>query len=224
MISERKKVLLQELAQLTFSIPEDKMDMKKGVTRLGTLIADSMVQWGESLRSPEQSDIPVLAMTNSSSYKLEESIQEGPLTEMTLRQMYPFLNEASLHLLDGHSIEILFLSLRQFYSQSNPELYSPQISSLLRESESGGLQVRSSKGLWEEIDPNREYFLVVDGWLSDHRFGQSYRIESWLEIFQKNEPLAQLSHQEILVREFPGVITAHQQEINPKTLTCRRVF
>lgn len=48
--------------------------------------------------------------------------------------------------------------------------------------------------------------MALDGWLSEHRFGQSFRVKPWLEILQKNKPLATEVFQEVLVKNMPPAI------------------
>ncbi len=223
LIAEKSRRLMKTLVELRYGVLETRSVLKTGLSRTGSLVADSLARWGQDILGDV--DTTVIAMTNSSSYRHDDPLYAGPLSELTIRQMYPFQNEASLYELDGRTIEQLFIALRQFYSQSDSKLYSPQLNSVVRESYEGGLQILTGKGVWENLVADKKYYLVIDGWLSDHRFGQSYRLESWLEEFRSQEPLAHFSHQEILVRYFPQVVHELESDgFEERVRFCRKIF
>lgn len=199
------QVIDQPVGLLLQEISEHRVHMRVGPTDLGTWFADAMALWAKD-QLPSEASAPIVAMMNSGSYAMESTLPAGVLTEGLLRQMYIFHNEVTLYALDGQTIEVMYLSLREFYSQSDQSRYSPQVNSLLRETETGQLEIQDTQGQWGPLEMDREYYVVLDGRLSEHRSGQSYRIPEWLEALRGKEPLAALSQQELIVNYVPQVL------------------
>lgn len=208
-IAETNKRLQRVRGYLPRRLDEHKMHMKSGQSELGSLLAESLVRWARMSFSLAP-HIPVVAMANSSSYRREEGLASGPIIERTLRELYPFHTEATIYQLRGHEIQKMYFSLRRFYANGGGELHSPQLNFDFRES-GEDLQMRLSSGVWAPLEAERRYYVVFDGWLSEHRYGQGYRLKDWGEILADKKPLAQESYQDLLVRHFPPVVEAHQK-------------
>ena len=227
-IEEADKRLNKVRGHIPKSIPEHKMHMKAGQSELGSLLAESLVRWARVSFSLDP-HIPVIAMANSSSYRRESSLPAGPITERSLRELYTFHTEATIYHLRGSEIKKMYFSLRRFYANGGGELHSPQLNFGFREV-GEDLQMRLSPGLWAPLEEERLYYVVFDGWLSEHRFGQGYRLKDWTEILEDKNPLAKESYQDLLVRHFPAVVEAHQkgQPLYPSATSgsyqCRLLF
>ena len=192
-------------------IEETKIHIQHGRSRLGDMIAETLVQWTHSV-FPIAEGQTVIAMFNSSAYRVEEPISKGPVTDLDIREIYPYKAEASLYQLKGKIIESLYFALRKDYvlRSRNENRYSPQINPGVREFE-GRLQVRAGN-YWTNIDKNEIYLIAFGPWLSQHRFGQSYRIEEWLKALKGRDPLTSNGFQEILVNFFPKILKANDQK------------
>jgi len=208
-IDEANKKLQRVRGYLPKAIDEHKAHMKSGQSELGSLLAESLVRWARISFSLAPR-IPVIALANSSSYRRDSGLPAGPIIEKTLREFYPFHTEATAYQLKGREIKKMYFSLRRFYANGGGELHSPQLNFDFRE-RGEDLEMRLSPGVWAPIEEERRYYVVFDGWLSEHRFGQGYRLTEWSEVFADKKPMAQESYQDLLVRHFPSVVEAHQR-------------
>ena len=192
-------------------IAETKIHMQHGRTRLGDMIAETLVQWTRGI-FPEDGEQPVIALFNSSAYRMEEPVSRGPVTELTIREMYPYKAKASLYRLKGKVIERLYFALRKDYisRSKNDNRYSPQVNPGVREF-NGRLQFKAGK-YWKNIKRKEIYTVAFGPWLSQHRFGQSYRIREWLKALEGRDPLASRGFQEILVDFFPEILKANDEK------------
>ncbi len=205
----------------TSGIKEHKKHLKKGRTELGQLLAESLVAWVKDLRLPEAGE-PVIAMFNSSSYRFEEPIPKGPITELTFRWMYTFLNESAVYRLSGEDIEALFRSLQSYYKVDKGRRYTPQMNQSVQDKQ-GRLYILQH-GQWKKIKKNTHYLVVFDGWLSAPRYGQGPQIEEWLSILKKNTPVASKIFQEIIMEYLPSMITSSEKFSNQAPVFCRDIF
>lgn len=208
-IEDAKKKMSRVLFT-TKGIPQNKQDLKRGQADLGSIITQTMVQWAKSTAILNGNTTPIVAFFNSSSYRIEDVIGKGEVTELTVRQMYPFLAEATLHHLTGREIHKLYFTLRKMYADGNKTLHSPQLNFGVRE-HNKRLQLLED-GIWQDIKPTEQYWLVLDGWLSDHLVGQSYRIKYWFKIFLGRVPLAKKVFQDILVEFLPEVVARFEAQ------------
>lgn len=214
---------LNRILATTRGILEHKQDLKKGRSALGDLLAESLKSWAFSIPGVTTTPVPVFAFVNSSSYRIEEPLPPGPLTEYTVREMYPFLSEATVYRLSGEQIETLFFSLRKFYQHEDQDRYTPQLSLNLREN---GSHLEAFNGTeWTQLSANASYILALDGWLSEHRFGQGSQIKQWLKILQNQKPIATKIFQEVLVDELPKTLThLEAQHTLSVQLSCKALF
>lgn len=212
------------LAELRLGIPEHKQHLKAGPSLLGDLVAETLVRWTQDIL-PGAPLHDIVAMTNSSSYRLEEGIKPGPLSELLVRNIYPFHSDAVLYLLDGQELRDMYFSLRDFYSTADKSLFTPQLNLTARE-RNGELQILSQHNQWIGVDDNKKYWVAIDGWLAEHRYGQSYRISEWLEIMQNKAPRAKESYQDLLVRYLPQIFLDHEHRFQQPLATnsCRMIF
>ena len=194
-------------------VDEAKIHMQHGRSLLGDMVAETLAHWVRSV-FPGAKGQAVIAMFNSSAYRMEEPISKGPITDLTIREMYPYKAEASFYMLKGEVIENLYFALRKDYAlrSKNGSRYSPQVNPEVREF-SDQLQIRVGKD-WVNINKNKIYLVAFGPWLSQHRFGQSYRIEEWLKALNGKEPLASMGFQEILVEFFPGILKANDERVS----------
>ena len=219
MTQDNKNLLVEETSRnqiivtLENDIAETKIHMQHGRSRLGDMIAESLVQWTRGV-FPEAVEQPVIAMFNSSAYRVEEPISRGPVTDLTIREMYPYKAEASLYQLKGKVIERLYFALRKDYifRSKNENRYSPQVNPEVREF-NGQLQIKVGK-YWKNIKRKEIYPVAFGPWLSQHRFGQSYRIREWLKALEGREPLVSRGFQEILVEFFPEILKANDETMS----------
>jgi 2',3'-cyclic-nucleotide 2'-phosphodiesterase (5'-nucleotidase family) len=224
-LQENEERLGRVRGRLIADINEHKLHMKSGPSELGAMLSETLVAWARRTYFLNN-HIPVVAMTNSSSYRLEEKLRRGPLTEYQIRAMYPFNNEASLFQVSGQELTQLYFTLREFYANGAAGLHSPQLNFSVREN-GESLEVQHPSGQWTSVNPNQSYYLALDGWLSGHRHGQSYRIQPWFDVLQNRQPMATESYQDLLLRYLPRIIEAHQrqQPIHPpQPLVCSGVF
>lgn len=205
-VKKIKDRLSKVLFYLKNSILTQKHDMKKERKELGSLLAEALVSWAKDELGLDM-DTVVLAFVNSSSYRLEEPLQKGAVTEYTVREMYPFLNKATVYRLTGEEIQKLFKILREHYASTNHGRYTPQLSFDLKETDNG-LKLFSN-GKWKKIRKNSTYFVALDGWLSEHRFGESYQISEWVKTLTYKTPMAVKAFQDILVDHLPDVMFSH---------------
>lgn len=213
----RIKALWDRPVVVTQGFESHKMQMKKMRTELGSLLAQTLVLWGldkltyqnlvegNTLR-PQIA--PIIAVVNSSSFRRETSIPAGPLTELEIRDTYPYLNEATLYKLKGQQIIDLIKSIRETYSGGDPDRYTPQMSFNVRDHK-GQLQVYVD-GKWSKIKKNHMYLFAIDGWLSNHRFGQSFQDPLWIKILSENIPVAIEVYQDILVSHINPAVQEHE--------------
>ena len=195
-------------------IEETKFSMQYGRSRLGDIMAETLVRWVRSVFHGAEGRT-VIAMFNSSAYRVEEPIPKGPVTELALRQMYPYKSsEAGFYELNGKVIERLYFALRRDYilRSGNKNRYSPQINPGIREF-GNRLQVKVGEH-WININENEVYPVAFGPWLSKHSFGQSYRIKEWLEVLEGKPPLAAENFQEILVKFLPEILRANDQAVS----------
>lgn len=203
----------QIVVTLENDIDEAKIDMQHGRSHLGDMISETLVHWARSVFRGAEKQI-VIAMFNSSTYRMEKPIPKGPVTDLAIREMYPYKPEASLYKLKGEIIESLYFALRKDYASrsKNENRYSPQVNPEVREF-NGRLQIKAGKN-WKNINKNKTYLVAFGPWLSQHRFGQSYRIKEWLETLKGKEPLATKGFQEMLVDFFPGILKANDERVS----------
>lgn len=192
------------LAQ-TRGIETHKRHMKTARTELGSTLAEALVLWTRSLPVVNNLNEPIIAMVNSSSYRIEDIIPPGPMTERIFREMYPFLSEATVYRLKGKEIEKLFFSLRKHYALEDETRYSPQLNFNVREN-NNRLQIKIN-GEWQNLKRKTHYLVAIDGWLSEHRYGQGFRIKAWKEALMGNKNIAADAFQEVLVRYMPQALT-----------------
>ncbi|MCY4512394.1 MAG: 5'-nucleotidase C-terminal domain-containing protein [Bdellovibrionales bacterium] len=194
-------------------VEETKFSMQYGRSRLGEMMAETLARWVRSVFHGAEGR-PVIAMFNSSAYRVEEPIPKGPVTEVALREMYPYKTEASFHQLKGKVIERLYFALRRDYilRSGNKNRYSPQINPEVREFQNR-LQVRVGEH-WTNINEDEVYPVAFGPWLSQHIFGQSYRIEEWLEVLEGKPSLVSKGFQEILVEFLPEILKANDQAMS----------
>jgi 2',3'-cyclic-nucleotide 2'-phosphodiesterase (5'-nucleotidase family) len=224
-MQEVQRRLGRSLVTLDHGILEHKMDLKEGPGLLGRMMGEALVAWARQHR-PAQSPHPIVAMANSSSYRLESRLPAGPVTEFDVRSIYPFLAESALFLLDGEQIQDLYLSLRIRYMADNGgTAYSPHLNFEVRE-RNGALEIIGANNRWQLVSPDQRYWLAVDGWLAEHRLGQSYRIPEWIDILSNVRPYHVESYQELLVRHLPDVFARHEGGFADQTsrVLCRWVF
>lgn len=202
-VQETKKRLSKVLFYLRGTILTQKHGMKAGRTNLGSLLAEALKRWGMDEVGVD-SDTLILAFVNSSSYRLEEALKEGKVTEYLVREMYPFLNEATVYRLKGEEIQNLFRILRSNYATTNHGRYTPQMNFGIKETKNGLKMLVNGK--WKKIRKNSTYHVVLDGWLSEHRFGESYQIQEWIEALTNKAPLATKIFQDVLVEYLPQVM------------------
>ena len=205
-VTRVKEELSRVLFNLNGRIFTQKHMMKTERTNLGSLLAEALKSWGQDALG-NALNIPFLAFVNSSSYRLEEPLEEGDITEFTVREMYPFLNEATVYRLKGEDIQNLFKVLRTHYAATNHGRYTPQISYGLKETRNGLKHLVDGK--WKKVRKNSTYYVALDGWLSEHRFGESYQIEEWIEALTNKTPLATKIFQDVLVEYLPDVMIDH---------------
>jgi 2',3'-cyclic-nucleotide 2'-phosphodiesterase (5'-nucleotidase family) len=199
---------------ITEGFKTHKMHMKLGRTELGSLLSEAMVLWARAKLSyvdgldligeDLQYSGPIVSMVNSSSYRVEESIPAGPLTELMVREMYPYLNEATIYKLSGEVISKLFFKLREIYAEGDSSKYTPQLNFGVREN--NGVLEFFANGTWHKLKKKTMYPVVFDGWLSTHRYGQGFKIKSWIKTLSKNLPIATEAYQDILVSFFPKAV------------------
>ena len=212
-LSSARERLGRVLVTLENDINETKFDLQHGKSRLGSMVAESMVWWGRRV-IPGKKRL-IIAMYNSSSYRMEDPIPRGPVTELTIRQIYPYSDmEAAIGKVTGEEAERLYFSMREDYiaKSGNKDRYSPQINSDFREY-NGRLQVNTQRG-WRNIGKNKKYHIILDPWLAAHYFGQGYKVKEWLEILEGREPLAAKSMTEILVKFLPLVLRRNDRKIS----------
>lgn len=213
---------LQTVLVDTQGVPYGKQDLKAGRNDLGSVLAGSLEAWARSFSFVKDGE-DVVAFFNSSAYRVEDDLKAGPLTENSVRNIYPFLTHAALVKLSGEEVSKLFFSLRHHYSIGNPDHYSPQLNFPIRERE-GGLQVLKN-GKWESMKPNKSYWLALDGWLAQHLSGEGYQIKDWLEILKGRKVFASESFQEVLVKHFPKSLTGYEQKSAvTKVFMCRAIL
>ena len=213
LLSSRSQ-LYRTLVILENDVNETKFHLQRGRSHLGDMVAEAMARWGRSVipipgKKQKQS---VIAMYNSSSYRLEEPLLKGPLTELNIREIYPYNLSATLYRMRGEDIERLYFSLREDYIQrKNENSYSPQINPGFREF-NGRLQVKTKEG-WMDMKRSKKYYLALDPWLSLHRFGRSYKIKEW-GILEGMKPMAFKPMSDILVRFFPPVLKENDRRVS----------
>ena len=195
----------------TMGIPEAKKDLKRGPKKLGSMITEALKLWAQS-QPWFQPDLDIIAFSHSGSYRLEDPLPKGGLTEHTFRMMYPFLSEASAFLAKGHEIEDLFFKLRQDYTRAGKDLYTPQINFHIREKEEF-LEIFKDNQ-WTPLKPDNTYVLVLDGWISDQN--SDGKISQWVSLLEDRKALGQYSHQEIIVKYLPQVIKNFERDKRKK--------
>lgn len=194
---------------ITNGVDLHKAHLKQGPNTLGILLSESLVAWAKQVGITRQMESPFIAMTNSSSYRLEAPIPPGEMTELTFRMMYPFNNESTLYHLTGDEVTRLYFSLRRSYSAGDPTQHSPHLNADTEE-RNNELYIRDADKQWHPIQAQEKYWVVMDGWLSNHRYEQSYRIPEWIEILTFHRPKATRPYQDILVNFLPPLIEVHE--------------
>ncbi len=184
-----------------------KMQMKLRRTTLGSVYTESLVLWAEDKLNYRQAgdnlvlqsnSTPIIAVANSSSYRRESPIPAGPLTELEVEDMYPYLNEATLYEFSGEQISALIYAIKATYAKEDSSRFTPQMSFNVRDNK-GVLEVYHNGG-WAKIKNKHMYKLAIDGWLSNHRFGLGFRDKLWSKLLSENTPIATEEFQAILVQ------------------------
>lgn len=83
---EKANEYLQTPLVETLGIKTHKRHMKKGRTDLGSTLSEALVLWVKSMPLFQGIKEPVIAMLNSSSYRVEAPIERGVITEFTFRE------------------------------------------------------------------------------------------------------------------------------------------
>lgn len=195
-------------------------DLKAGPNSLGHLLSEALTLWSESDET-SQSDIPVLAMTNSSSYRYSEPLHPGPINEYIIRSMYPFLAHAKLFEVTGEQATELFFSLRNFFSQGELTKYTPHLSYQFRESDQKLQYLKKDK--WVDLPKNEKVRVAIDGWLAEHFRGEGYQIKAWLEILPSAKVIKSNPYQDVLVGYLPPVLQRFDQG-RYKSRHCSRLL
>jgi 2',3'-cyclic-nucleotide 2'-phosphodiesterase (5'-nucleotidase family) len=192
------------LVTLEYGIPEHKMDMKASPALLGMMLVEVLTRWTRD-SIPADAQYPIIGMQNSTAYRLHHSLPPGEVTEYTIRDMYPFPQDAAIFLLNGATVWELYFSLRLHYQDNgNPESYTPQLGFDAREN-NGHLEIRDIDGLWTPIEDEGLYWVPLDAWLAAHTFGGSYQVPEWLQALEPVEPLLKARGGDILVEYLPQV-------------------
>lgn len=202
---------------VTQGFESHKMQMKKSRTTLGSILAQTLEIWTRQkldyqaatrnlVAQPEIG--PVIVAVNSSSYRREISIPAGPLTELEVRDTYPYLNEATLYRLPGKLIAEMIHAIRETYSEGDPDRYTPQMNFNVRDN-NGVLEVYHG-GQWSRIKNNHMYPFALDGWLSTHRFGQGFQDPLWIKVLSENIPVAFEVYQDVLVKNIAAAVKEHE--------------
>ena len=194
---------------------QNKQTLKSGSALLGHLLADSLKSWGDGivsqlplqLLSKVKEKPIVLAMFNSSAYRRDSVIPQGPITRQLILGMNPFPGKAKMYKLSGRDVQTIFSAIRSYRVEQHNGAYSPQISSNLREKNGFQLQVNLSSGWnkakWRNIRPRIYYYLVLDDWLAKN----GYRIPELDRVLNsksaKARVVAEEAMREILLRFFP---------------------
>ncbi len=149
-------------------INESKLTLKKARSHvLGNSLGDALREYGkESKKLPaDVSSRQVLGMFNSSSYRNDAIIDSGNLSDIEIREMSPIRNSVRVLKLSGEEVQLFYESLRRF--REKEDVYSPQMSSNLKEGPDYKLQVKVNENIgWQKLDPKKTYYLVVDHWLA----------------------------------------------------------
>lgn len=191
-----------------------KMDLKAGPNFLGRALANSVLLYSilelDEPFNAAASDKKVLraGMINSSSYRLEEYLKAGVLTEYVLREMYSYDLEAIVIRVSGKIFKMLYWSLRNFVRQSDPRAFSPHLSSNFKEENNQLWTVDHSHSPngWRLVENEEIVQLAIDGWIADHIRGESYQIKEWIEVLTNSSShpvLGRKQYQEILVEYLP---------------------
>ena len=148
-------------------ISENKLTLKKQRSNvLGNSLGDSLREFG--LSKIQDKELPpvkeVIGMFNSSSYRNDSNLDEGILSETDIREMAPIKNNVTIHRLTGQEVQIFFEGLRRF--REREEIYSPQMSANIRESDNYQLLIRNKRASWKPLKFDKEYYLVLDNWLA----------------------------------------------------------
>jgi 2',3'-cyclic-nucleotide 2'-phosphodiesterase (5'-nucleotidase family) len=190
---EKLRVKSREVVTETGGFDDYKLSLKNGPKPLGTALAESLRAWGQDeSRKLGLGDIPVMALYNSSSYRVDTPVPSGPLTRGDIKSFYPFVGEVLMFQATAADVQRLFQDLRLWRIRDDGK-YTPQISANLKEAKDYLLvDVRTGYPLLQ--NPQQKIILVLDSWLSGNR----YDISSFREFLATHPPLAGFSHQKVL--------------------------
>lgn len=183
---------LTKVLGYTRGIQENKQNLKRGPSKLGSRVAESLRQYV----SDRFENREVISFYNSSSYRRDDYIQEGPITKETILSIYPFKGVVKAFEVSGAEVSMLFKATRE-HAQISSGSYSPQLSRNLREGSQFSLYLDQRL-----IDPEKSYVLVLDEWLSRN----GYHLEVYHKILKNKRPLLEADVEEVFLETLPEIL------------------
>jgi 2',3'-cyclic-nucleotide 2'-phosphodiesterase (5'-nucleotidase family) len=177
----------------TQAFSDIRADLTQGRKRLGNALADTLVDWANT----RLKDVPIVGVYNSSSYRGNVGIPAGKLTRGQARAIYPYPNDSRVYRATGKQIEILITSVRKYGESIN--MFTPQLSSNLRLNNLNKIELKNEHGVWEAIDPRKQYGLVMDAWLSENGF----KLPELDWVTDPSRIVASELHQDVMIRFAP---------------------
>lgn len=165
-----------------------KHQLKKGRDPLGDSVSNSLADWARVTFGQKSDDLLAdhglkrsdilgfFGFYNSSSYRREKPIPEGPLTRYVPISIYPMPGTGDMLIVTGAQVEALYKAFRTHLH--NMEKYSPQISSNLKADEDFSLQTVSENGEWLPLKKDGRYVLAMDHWMATN----GYDVPGWRDI------------------------------------------
>lgn len=175
---------------------ETRADFVQRRTPLGTHLADALTDWA---RQESGSELPVVGLYNSTAYRGNTALPEGAMSRGDLKKIYPFFNFAKSVGVSGRELQESYNELKS-YGREKLKAFTPQLSSNLRESADGKLEILQKNGSWKALKENQVYNVAMDAWLSENGF----KLPHWSWVNDPSRLLTSRMHQDVLVEYAPA--------------------
>lgn len=201
-------------------INESKLTLKQGRSLiLGNALADSLQESAKEVqRLKKLNEVAgVIAFFNSSSYRLDSIIPAGILDAGDIRDISPMANKVTVYRLSGKEVQRFYRSYRKF--RQLERVYSPQMSSNLREGERYQLRIFNAKGS-EQINENAKYLVALDHFSATN----GYNIPEHEKILTTDKIIAESDQFEILKKYFPSKLSQKTRLHKQNCFTALALF
>ena len=151
-------------------------------------------------------DIPVAGWFNSSSCRLEECIEAGEIDIHLDEEIYPYDYYSKVFVGPGAVFQQMYETLRTYRAQSEPSVYTPQLSDNLRfKPGTLELEINTTEG-WIYVRDVPLMALGLDSWLSS----DGYKI--WQDVMKGLWEIGSTYQRDVIKRHLYPQLVSHRED------------